>query len=82
MSVKSKTSNSKDALDRPFAAKVLSKARRLTERYQIVIGFEDGEWYGHALEYPEAIGDGKIFVLDLAECIRIRTGDKGKDAIG
>jgi nitrogen regulatory protein P-II 1 len=28
------------------------------------------------------IGDGKIFVLDLAECIRIRTGDKGNDAIG
>ena len=28
------------------------------------------------------IGDGKIFVVDLAECIRIRTGDKGKKAIG
>ncbi len=28
------------------------------------------------------IGDGKIFVLDLAECIRIRTGEKGRDAIG
>ena len=28
------------------------------------------------------IGDGKIFVVDLAECIRIRTGEKGKDAIG
>jgi len=28
------------------------------------------------------IGDGKIFVLDLAECIRIRTGDKGREAIG
>ena len=28
------------------------------------------------------IGDGKIFVLDLTECIRIRTGDKGKKAIG
>lgn len=30
----------------------------------------------------EQIGDGKIFVLDLAECIRIRTGDKGRKAIG
>jgi nitrogen regulatory protein P-II 1 len=29
-----------------------------------------------------SIGDGKIFVLDLADCIRIRTGEKGKDAIG
>ena len=28
------------------------------------------------------IGDGKIFVTDLAECIRIRTGEKGKEAIG
>ena len=28
------------------------------------------------------IGDGKIFILELAECIRIRTGEKGKDAIG
>ncbi len=28
------------------------------------------------------IGDGKIFVVDLVECIRIRTGDRGNDAIG
>lgn len=28
------------------------------------------------------IGDGKIFVLDLGDCLRIRTGEKGKDAIG
>ena len=28
------------------------------------------------------IGDGKIFVLDLPECIRIRTGEKGGEAIG
>ena len=28
------------------------------------------------------IGDGKIFVLDLAECIRIRTGEKGPEAVG
>jgi nitrogen regulatory protein P-II 2 len=28
------------------------------------------------------IGDGKIFVLDLPECIRIRTGEKGNMAIG
>lgn len=29
-----------------------------------------------------SIGDGKIFVMPLEECIRIRTGEKGKDAIG
>lgn len=28
------------------------------------------------------IGDGKIFVTNLDECIRIRTGEKGKEAIG
>ena len=28
------------------------------------------------------IGDGKIFVQDLQDCIRIRTGEKGADAIG
>ena len=28
------------------------------------------------------IGAGKIFVLDLPECIRIRTGEKGTDAVG
>jgi len=28
------------------------------------------------------IGDGKIFVLELAECIRIRTGETGGEAIG
>ncbi len=28
------------------------------------------------------IGDGKIFVLNLPECIRIRTGEKGEQAIG
>jgi len=28
------------------------------------------------------IGDGKIFVLDLAECVRIRTGELGTEAIG
>lgn len=28
------------------------------------------------------VGDGKIFVLDLPECIRIRSGEKGTVAIG
>ena len=28
------------------------------------------------------IGDGKIFVLDLAECVRIRTGERDGMAIG
>jgi len=28
------------------------------------------------------IGDGKIFIVDLGECIRIRTGESGGKAIG
>ncbi len=28
------------------------------------------------------VGDGKIFVLDMGECVRIRTGERGSRAIG
>jgi nitrogen regulatory protein P-II 1 len=28
------------------------------------------------------IGDGKIFIFDLGECVRIRTGERGGKAIG
>ncbi|MBN2037113.1 MAG: P-II family nitrogen regulator [Chitinispirillaceae bacterium] len=28
------------------------------------------------------VGDGKIFVIDLAQCVRIRTGERGSMAIG
>ena len=27
------------------------------------------------------VGDGKIFVTDLKECIRIRTGERGEEAL-
>ena len=32
--------------------------------------------------YTGKIGDGKIFVMDLINCIRIRTGEEGSKAIG
>ncbi len=35
----------------------------------------DGAKSGH-------IGDGKIFVLPVEKCIRVRTGEAGKEAIG
>ncbi len=35
----------------------------------------DGARTGH-------IGDGKIFILDLEQCLRIRTGETGSEAIG
>ena len=43
----------------PFDKGVLDAARRIVEVYDIVLRREDDEWYGHALEYPEAMGDGK-----------------------
>jgi len=30
----------------------------------------------------DSIGDGKILVLPLEQCIRIRTGEEGADAVG
>jgi nitrogen regulatory protein P-II 1 len=38
----------------------------------------------HAARTPETgqIGDGKIFVLSLEDCIRVRTGERGGQAIG
>jgi nitrogen regulatory protein P-II 2 len=35
-----------------------------------------------AISQPGKIGDGKIFVLPLEECYRIRTGETGSVAIG
>ncbi len=31
---------------------------------------------------PSQLGDGKVFVLSLEECYRVRTGETGKAAIG
>jgi nitrogen regulatory protein P-II 1 len=38
----------------------------------------------HSARSPDVgqVGDGKIFVLDLEDCIRIRTGERGGQAIG
>lgn len=36
------------------------------------------DWPDHAGDH----GDGKIFVLPLEDCIRVRTGVRGKEAIG
>lgn len=35
-----------------------------------------------APEESGSVGDGKIFIFDLAECIRISSGEKGHAAIG
>jgi predicted RNase H-like HicB family nuclease len=57
MSVKSKKSSK--ALNRPFDPEILRRARRIAESYQIIIEFEDGEYYGRGLELPNVMNDGK-----------------------
>ena len=49
----------------PFDKGVLDAARRIVEAYDIVLRWEEDEWYGHALEYPEAMGDGKTPIDNL-----------------
>jgi len=56
MSNKSKSSK---ALDRPFAADVLRRARAIAERYQVVVWHEDGDFYGRGVELPLVMADGR-----------------------
>lgn len=44
---------------RPFDAGVLAKAKKIAADYEIIVWFEDGEWYGRGLELPHTYGDGK-----------------------
>lgn len=62
-SVKSKSRSAK--IDRPFAADVVKRARKIAERYRIILRHEDGEYYGQALELPGAMNDGRT----PAECL-------------
>jgi predicted RNA binding protein YcfA (HicA-like mRNA interferase family)/predicted RNase H-like HicB family nuclease len=65
MSAKSK--NSSTAIDRPFAPDVLAKAEKVAQQYQVILAFEDGEWYGRGLEMPYVFGDGKTPAQCVAE---------------
>lgn len=63
MSAKSR--NSLKHLSRPFDPKILAKARDIAARYQVVIQFEDGEYFGRGLELPRTMDDGKT----VEECV-------------
>jgi len=60
---------------------------RLLSKVKIEIGVND-EYVEPAVAaikkaaFSGNIGDGKIFVLDLEKCFRIRTGEEGSVAIG
>ena len=51
----------------PFDKSILAAAKRLIDAYDIVMRREEGEWVGHALEYPEAIGVGKTVQRCMVE---------------
>lgn len=62
---------------------------RAVTRVEITIGLND-EYVDRAIEAiirgarsgpGGEVGDGKIFVLPLEECVRIRTGERGGQAI-
>jgi predicted RNase H-like HicB family nuclease len=57
MSGKSKKSSK--AIDRPFDSAILQRAQEIAGGYQIIIQFEDGEYYGRGLELPYVMNDGK-----------------------
>jgi predicted RNase H-like HicB family nuclease len=54
-----KSKKQSKAIDRPFAAGILRKAREIAESYQIVLHQEDGEYYGRSVELPNVMNDGK-----------------------
>jgi len=54
-----KLKNSRKAIDRPFEAKLLEQAKQIAAGYQIIIQFQDGEYYGRGLELPYVMNDGR-----------------------
>ena len=59
-------SNKSKKLNREFDSKVLAKAKKIVEKYEVVMSFDDGQWYGKGLEMPLVFGDGKT----PDECIK------------
>jgi predicted RNase H-like HicB family nuclease len=62
---KSKRS-SKKAIDRPFNAVILRRAREIADSYRIILSHEGGLYYGRGLELPDAMNHGRT----PDECVR------------
>jgi predicted RNase H-like HicB family nuclease len=59
MSTSAKSVRHSKPIDRPFEPKILKRAQEMSSRYQVVLQFEDGEYFGRCLEMPLIMGDGK-----------------------
>ena len=46
-------------LNKAFNKKFLAIAKKMAEKYEVIVSFEDGQWYGRGLEMPNVYGDGK-----------------------
>ena len=45
-------------VDQPFDETIWQEAAQLAQQYQVVLSFEDGEWFGRGLELPDVMADG------------------------
>lgn len=53
-------------------------------RIEVAVDDEDVETVIQAIRASantDTIGDGKVFVMDIVEAVRIRTGERGPDAL-
>jgi hypothetical protein len=57
--MRAKSKKSATAIDRPFDADTMARARAIADQYQVILAFEDGHWYGRGLELPNIQGDWK-----------------------
>ena len=46
-------------LNKAFDPHILGTAKKIAEKYEVILSFENNEWYGRGLEMPNVFGDGK-----------------------
>ncbi len=52
-------SNNSKKLNKEFDKDILATAKKIAKKYEVIISFNNGEWYGRGLEMPTVFGDGK-----------------------
>lgn len=59
-------SNKSTKLNKEFDTKIFARAKKIAEKYEIILTEADGEWYGKGVEMPTVFGDGKT----ADECVK------------